>query len=187
MPAMARMSLQLQPAQLQRLERKQTERNQDFIEDFVSGTPQERLDKRVERSAKRIKQFYGSLSSDQEALLRQWLERSPWDAQRALASRQRLQQDIVNSVRAVQSRHRTRPSGDTAPAPTGVATALRAIADSALQPADPATRANQDAFQRHSCAQLAALHNSMSAAQRQELDRTLGRYADDLASFIRPD
>lgn len=187
MPAMARMSLQLQPAQLQRLESKQAERNRDFAKDFVDGTPQSRLDKRVERTAKRLKQFYGSLSTEQEALLRQWLERSPWDPQRSLADRQRLQQDIRDSIRLVQTRHGTRPSGDTAPAPAAVHTTLRAIADRTLQPSDPQARASQEAFVRHSCAQLAALHNSMSAAQRQALARTLGRYADDLGSFMRPD
>jgi hypothetical protein len=187
MPAMARMSLQLQPAQLQRLERKQAERNQEFREDFVQGSADERLDKRVERTAKRLKQFYGSLSAEQEALLRQWLARSPWDAQRSLADRQRQQQDIRDTIRLVQTRHGTRPSGDATPAPAAVQNTLRAIADRSLQPSDPQARASQEAFVRHSCAQLAAVHNSMSPAQRQELARTLGRYADELASFMRPD
>jgi hypothetical protein len=40
---------------------------------------------------------------------------------------------------------------------------------------------------QHSCAQLAAVHNSMNPAQRTELARTLGNYADELGSFTRPD
>ncbi len=187
LPAAARLSLQLQPAQLQRLARQQADSNQDFQEDFVDGSPQARIDKRVERTSKRFTQFYGSVSAEQEALLRQWLARSPWDGQRALAERQRRQQDMRDTVRAVQTAHGSRPAGDTAAAPAAVQTALRAVAERALNPSAPETKAYNDAFQRHSCAQLAALHNSMSAAQRQELARTLGRYADDLASFTRPD
>ncbi len=187
LPALARMSLQLQPAQLQRLERKQADSNRDFRQDFVDGNTQARTDKRVERTSKRLKQFYGSVSPEQEALLRQWLDRSPWDAQRAFAERQRRQQDMRDTIRLVQASHGNRPAGDTAAAPMAVQTALRAVAERALNPSAPDAKAYNEAFLRHSCAQLAAVHNSMSPNQRQELARTLGRYADELTSIMRPD
>ncbi len=187
LPAAARLSLQLQPAQLQRLARQQTDSNQEFREDFVDGSTQARINKRVERTSKRLTQFYGNLTADQEALLRQWLARSPWDGQRALTERQRRQQEMRDTIRAVQTSHGKRVAGDGAAAPAAVQTALRAVIERALNPSSPEAKADNDAFQRHSCAQLAALHNSMNAAQRQELARTLGRYADDLASFMRPD
>jgi hypothetical protein len=187
LPAAARLSLQLQPVQLQRLARQQAESNQEFRKDFVDGSPQVRIDKRVERTSKRLQQFYGSLSTEQEALLRQWLARSPWDGQRALAERQRRQQDMRDTIRLVQTSHGSRPTGDASAAPAVVQTALREAAERALNPSAPDAKAYNEAFQRHSCAQLAAIHNSMSANQRQELARTLGRYADELTSVMRPD
>jgi hypothetical protein len=186
-PAMARMSLQLQPGQLDRLKRKQTERNQEVRDDFVDGDTQARLDRRLERTAKRMRQFYGSLTTEQEALLRSWLARSPWDAQRSLSERMRLQQDIRDTIRLVQTTHGSRQPGDTAAAPVAVQISLRSVLDRAVNPSNPTTKAYNDAFMQHSCAQLAAVHNSMSPAQRTELARTLGNYADELGSFTRPD
>ena len=186
-PAMARMSLQLQASQLLSWQQKQTDSNEEFQEDFVQGDTQERLDRRLERTAKRMRQFYGSLSTEQEALLRSWLARSPYNPQKALTERLRRQQDIRDTIRLVQTTHGSRQPGDTAAAPVAVQISLRGVLDRAVNPSNPTTKAYNDAFMQHSCAQLAAVHNSMNPAQRTELARTLGNYADELGSFTRPD
>ena len=61
------------------------------------------LDKRVKRTRERAEDFYGRLDARQQRLLRQQAERSPYDMAMSEALRLRRQEDIVSTLRTLQS------------------------------------------------------------------------------------
>jgi hypothetical protein len=164
----ARLAQGLTPAQLQYLQQRQASSNDDFERDFLRGTPAQRLERRLDTAASRSERFYGPLSPEQRQLLRQWLERSPWDPQRTQAERLRRQADLLHALREAQRE------------PARAGDALRAHAERLLRSPTPGYQAHSEAAVRHGCAQFAALHNSTTPAQRERAARELQGYEADL-------
>jgi hypothetical protein len=165
----ARIAPQLSAAQLDNLQSRQARSNREFERDFLRGTREQRLQRRLDNAVERSERFYGPLGEDQRALLRQWLERSPWDAQRTQAERLRRQADLLQALQAAQRD------------PAQAEAALRAHAEGLLRSPAPGYRAHSEAAIRHGCAQFAALHNSTTPTQRGQLVRALQDYESDFA------
>jgi hypothetical protein len=163
----ARIAPQLTNAQLENLHRRQARSNDKFERDFLRGTREQRLQRRLDTTIERSERFYGPLSREQRALLRQWLERSPWDAQRTQAERLRRQADLLQALRAAQRD------------PAQAEAVLRAHAERLMRSPIPDQRAHSEAAIRHGCAQLAALHNTTTPTQREQLVRALLSYEGD--------
>lgn len=163
----ARIAPQLTAAQLASLQRRQARSNDEFERDFLRGSREQRLQRRLETTVERNERFYGPLSREQRALLRQWLEKSPWDAQRTQAERLRRQADLLQALQTAQRE------------PAQAEAALRAHAQGLLRSPVPGYQAHSEAAIRHGCAQLAALHNSTTPAQREQLVRALQSYESD--------
>lgn len=164
----ARLAHGLSDAQLEHLQLRQARSNQEFERDFLRGTPEQRLQRRLDSAVKNHQRLYGPLSEAQRELLRRWLADSPWQAQRAQAERQRRQADLLQVLR--QSR-------DT---PQQARAALRGHLDRLLHSPTAGQQAHNEAHVRHGCAQFAALHNSTTPAQREHAVRTLQNHASDL-------
>lgn len=166
--AFARLATQLTPAQLQHLQQRQARSEREFERDFLRGSPEQRLQRRLDTTVERYERFYGNLSDKQRQLLRDGLARSPWDAQATQAERQRRQADLVQTLRDAQAQPAQAPA------------LLRAYAQRWQASPTPGYAAQNEAVLRHGCAQFAALHNSTSAAQREHALRQLQGYQDDL-------
>lgn len=164
----ARLAPGLSNAQFEHLQRRQARSNQEFERDFLRGSPEQRLQHRLDNAIKHNERLYGRLSDAQRELLRRWLSDSPWQAQRSQAERQRRQADLLQVLR--QSR-------DT---PQQARAALRGHLDRLLHSPTPGQQAHSEAHLRHGCAQFAALHNSTTPAQREHAVRTLQSHAGDL-------
>ena len=165
---LARLARQLGPAQLERLKDKQADSNQEFEEDFIEGSRDERIERRLERALARTEQIYGSLSDAQKRLLREQIAASPWDAQRTQAERLRRQADLLATVQRAQAE------------PERAEQAVREhIARLSASPT-PGYQAQSAAAIRHSCGQFAALHNSTTPEQRAQAVRVLQGYERDL-------
>lgn len=164
----ARLAPGLSAAQLEHLQRRQARSNQEFERDFLRGSPEQRLQRRLDSAVKNSERLYGSLSESQRELMRRWLADSPWQAQRTQAERQRRQTDLLQTLRQSQTD------------PQQAHAALRAHLARLLQSPTPGQQAHSDAQVRHSCAQFAALHNSTTPAQREHAVRTLQGHARDL-------
>ncbi|MBL0917218.1 MAG: hypothetical protein IBJ14_00800 [Hydrogenophaga sp.] len=168
---LARLAPQLTPAQLEHLQRRQARSNDEFERDFLRGTPEQRLQRRLDNTVSRSERFYGTLSEPQRQLLRRWLVDSPWEPQRTQAERQRRQADLLQTLRRAQA--------EPAQAPA----ALRAHLDRLMRSPTPGYQAHSEAGVRHGCAQFAALHNSTTPAQRENAVRELQSYERDLQTL----
>lgn len=164
----ARLAPQLTPAQLDRLQKRQARSNDEFRSDFLRGTPEQRLQRRLETTVERYERFYGRLSDAQREGLRQTLAASPWDAQRTQTERERRQADLLQVLREAQAQ------------PARARALLRGYADRLVVSPAPGYTAHSDAAIRHGCAQFAALHNSTTPAQRERAARQLQAYESDL-------
>ncbi|MEZ5663404.1 MAG: DUF6279 family lipoprotein [Burkholderiaceae bacterium] len=168
---LARLALSLGPAQLDHQRRHQAKGNRGFEKDFIEGDAAQRLDRRLTTATDRAERLYGTLTPAQITLLREGLQRSPWDPARTLAERQRRQADLLQTVRDLQ----------LAPvqAEASVAAHIRRLGHSPT----PGHADYSQALVRHGCGLLAALHNSTDAVQRAHALRTLRDYEDDLAAL----
>ncbi|NIM40391.1 MAG: hypothetical protein GTN84_02890 [Hydrogenophaga sp.] len=167
----ARLAPGLSPAQLEQLQRRQARSNEEFERDFLRGTPEQRLQRRLDTAVSRSERFYGTLSAPQRELLRRWLSESPWEPQRTQAERQRRQADLLQTLRRVQAE------------PAQARVALRAHLERLQRSPTPGYQAQSEASVRHGCAQFAALHNSTTPAQRQYAVRELQGYQRDMETL----
>lgn len=164
----ARLALKLTPEQLDNLQKQQAKSNEEFEKDFLRGSPEQRLRKRLDKALERSESFYGTLDTAQRELLRGLLQKSPFDPQRTQSERLRRQADLLQTVRDVQA------------APSKAEQLVREhIARIRRSPA-PGYDAYTENMVRQGCAQFAALHNSTTAEQRANAVRKLKGYEDDL-------
>lgn len=171
---LARLALTLTPRQMEHQRRHQAKSNQGFEKDFMRGDQTQRLDSRLARTVERSERLYGPLSDEQRQLVRDWLQRSPWDPARTLAERQRRQDDLMQTVADIQA--------SPGQAEALVAAHIRRIGHSPT----PGYLEYSRALVQHGCAQFAALHNSTTPQQRERALRTLRGYEEDLSALARP-
>lgn len=183
---LTRLALSLTPEQQTHLQRHQEKGNKTFEKDFVRGSPEQRLNKRLDQAVSRSETLYGDLSRAQRELLRAGLQQSPFDAQASLQERVRRQADLRQTVQALQNNPavlvNTAAEG-TAPPPAALA-AGRQLLGRVMQSPVPAAQAYSQAMVENSCAQFAALHNSTSAEQRRHAVRVLKDYEEDLRTLV---
>ena len=172
-PGLARVAPLLAPAQLQHLAQQFDKHNQTWREEWLDGTAEELLARRLERTVDRFESFYGRLSPAQQQLLRQRLAASGFDARLAWAERLRRQQDTLRVLRQHQA----------AGQPAQALADMQALVQRSLEPADPAARAQFERMLQEGCQTMAALHNSADAGQRRRLIERLQGYEADLRAL----
>jgi hypothetical protein len=169
------LALSLGEAQLQQLERKYAKNNAEYRKEWLEHSPARWQEKRYERTLERYEDFYGRLEPAQRELLRQQVAQSGFDPQAFDAERRRRQQEVLALLRRFQA-ERTPP-----------AEARAAIHAYVMRIADPPPgpwRERQQALQQEGCRNMAALHNSTSAAQRYQAARRLHAYERDLSELF---
>lgn len=170
-PGIGTVAVTLKPAQLRHVERKYRQRNEKFAREWIRIGPAERQAKRYEMMLDRIEMIYGRLEAPQQAILRQAAERSIHDPERVLAEFRRRQQDTLQALRQASA------PGTT---PAQAATLVRAVMERVQHPADAAYRAWQQELIQEGCRTFAAVHQSTTAAQREQAARRLRAYQRDL-------
>lgn len=170
----APIALQLQPRQLRHLARHWDQKNEEWEKDWLSGSPQERLQRRLDRTVSRFSDFYGSLNEAQSELLRRQLGRSVWTAQWGRQERLRRQQVLLRALQGLQGL----PSGSASVQQAEAA--LQSVWQQWLKPPSDADRQVYTSLVSQSCRNLAELHNSSSPEQRQRVARRLRAYEKDL-------
>jgi hypothetical protein len=169
------LALSLGEAQLQQLERKYAKNNAEYRKEWLEQSQARWQEKRYERILERNEDFYGRLEPAQRELLRQQVAQSGFDPQAFDRERRRRQQEVLALLRRFQA-ERTPP-----------AEARAAIHAYVLRIADPPPgpwRDRQQALQQEGCRNVAALHNSTSAAQREQAGRRLQAYERDLSELF---
>jgi len=168
-PAAAALATTLTARQLRHLERKFRAANETFRKEQVA--PADWQEKRYERVLDRAEMIYGRLDELQRAVLRQGLAQSAYDPARILADRERRQQDLLRTLRAIS----TAP-----PSSTNAQAQLHAWRERAEHAPDPVYRAWQEGLVQEGCRIFSAVHQSTTPAQRDQAVRRLRAYQRDV-------
>ena len=146
-------------------------KNTQWEEKWLEGPPHARLQRRLDRQVDRYADFYGSLSTEQVGLLRQQLERSVWTPEWGRRERLRQQRELLGALmRIEQEKLGVKPAEAL----------LLGVWERWMHPTAEADRQRWQAWHEQGCKDLAELHNTTSAEQRQRAMRRLRAYEKDL-------
>ena len=168
---LARLAVDLSPAQWNHLQRHQGKSNRNFEDNWINVSAKKRQERMLDRAVDRYESLYGDLSPAQIDGLRAKVQRSGFDPKRVQAERLRRQADLLSSLKTAQAN------------PTEAPKALRGWHDRVMRSPTPGFPAYSQQLIREGCEQFAALHNSTSAAQRQHAVGVLKGYETDLRSI----
>ncbi len=167
----------LSPAQLRNVERKFAKQNAAYRKKWIDTPPVRAFEARLERAVEQAERFYGRLGEPQRTVLRDNLKHSSYDPAHSLVETQRRQRATLKALRT---------AAQTAQSPEALRAVTRDWLEQMQISPDAAQRARQDAFRAQSCMQIAALHNSTTAAQRAHAAGVLRDYARDFSELGRP-
>jgi hypothetical protein len=177
-PGAVTLAASLSPEQLRYLQRQLEKRQKKWREDWLDGTPTERLDRRVEHLIDRSESFYGRLDPNQRAQLRTSVQASTFDPALAQTEMLRRQQDLMSTLQTISR------AGASAPR---MQDEIHQLAQRLLKSPNTIYQEQADQWTHAGCQTFAALHNSSSATQRQKLIAKLQDYeADALALMATP-
>lgn len=174
-PAMGSVVGTLGPEQLDALKRKFSKLNAEYRDDFLAGSPEDLVKRRLKKAVSRAEMLYGTLDDKQLAVLRSRITQSVFDARLSLAEYQRRQRDALQSLGPLIAGRATSEQ---------VRPLMQAYVERAVNSPDPAYRNYQERLTRDSCKTFAALHNSTTAAQRAKAVQTLQGYAQDFGILV---
>ncbi|WP_326534026.1 DUF6279 family lipoprotein [Pseudorhodoferax sp.] len=164
----------LTPAQLQHLEAKYAKSNEEFRKEWLDLSPAKLRDKRYDKALERAEHVYGRLDTEQRALVRRQVDSSTFDPQRLQAERLRRQQDTLQTLRSVAGEQAT---------PEQAERALRGLFARYRQSPQPDFRAYAQRQIDEGCAGVALLHDSATAAQRENAVKRLQAYEKDFRAL----
>ncbi len=171
---------QLSAKQLKHLEKEWATRNEDWKKQWVQGTPDSRLKKRVDLAAERFNSFYGDLNLEQRQVLKQQFLQSTWSPEASYQRRLKRQQEQLMALQAMSSEI-TKPA---MPLPQ-VEKALQSLILQSVRPKDADDLSKQLQLEQQACQNLAQLHNTMSPAQRLKAQRKLKEYETDVRELMK--
>jgi len=171
---------QLSAKQLKHLEKEWASRNEDWKKQWVQGTPDSRIKKRVDLAAERFNSFYGDLNLEQRQVLKQQFLQSTWSPEASYQRRLKRQQEQLIALQAMSSEI-TKPAMPLAQ----VEKALQSLILQSVRPKDAAELSKQLQLEQQACQNLAQLHNTMSPAQRLKAQRKLKDYETDVRELMK--
>jgi hypothetical protein len=178
-PAAAALVITLTPDQLQFLDGKLLESDQEMREEFLQPDLAERERETIERTVGRAEMLYGSLDDAQKAQVADGVRASPFDPERWLAERRQRQLDLLATLRTVAQTE----LGDGTAAQAQAEAALRALVARTLTSPRTDFVAYQQALTRYNCEFAARIHNLTTPAQRQVASGKLEAWAGDATSL----
>lgn len=171
---------QLSAKQLKHLEKEWATRNEDWKKQWVQGTPDARIKKRVDLAAERFNSFYGDLNLEQRQVLKQQFLQSTWSPEESYQRRLKRQQEQLMALQSMSSEI-TKPA---MPLPQ-VEKALQSLILQSVRPKDAGDLSKQLQLEQQACQNLAQLHNTMSPAQRLKAQRKLKDYETDVRELMK--
>ena len=171
---------QLSAKQLKHLEKEWASRNEDWKKQWLQGTPDSRIKKRVDLAAERFNSFYGDLNLEQRQVLKQQFLQSTWSPEASYQRRLKRQQEQLIALQAMSSEI-TKPAMPIAQ----VEKALQSLILQSVRPKDAGELSKQLQLEQQACQNLAQLHNTMSPAQRLKAQRKLKDYETDVRELMK--
>ena len=171
---------QLSAKQLKHLEKEWASRNEDWKKQWLQGTPDSRIKKRVDLAAERFNSFYGDLNLEQRQVLKQQFLQSTWIPEASYQLRLKRQQEQLIALQAMSSEI-TKPAMPIAQ----VEKTLQSLILQSVRPKDSADLSKQLQLEQQACQNLAQLHNTMSPGQRLKAQRKLKDYETDVRELMK--
>ncbi len=165
------------PRQLSHLTRHFDLKNEEWEKQWLRGSTEDRLKRRLGSTNDRYSDFYGDLTAAQTALLRSQALQSEWTPEWGLQQRKRQQQDLLAALQKIQQL-------GLPEAP--LALELWGVWQRWFQPPQASDAALSQRLRTQACQNLADFHNSASADQRQRAARSLRNYERDLQELMQP-
>jgi hypothetical protein len=175
-PGLTALAALLTGREIRHMARKFRRNNERFTQDWVKPARAEWQEKRFEKMLERTETIYGRLDEPQREVLRQRIAQSAYGPARVLGEMQRRQHDLLDVLRRL-----TAAGG--VPEPEGRRLVRGWLADAENSP-DPAHRAYQDTVLQEGCATFSLLHQSTTAAQREQAVRRLRAYQRDVRDLM---
>jgi Family of unknown function (DUF6279) len=167
----------LQAKQLRYLVRKYDKNNRKFREEWIDVSPQELYKVRLEKGVEWTEMLYGRVDETQKQIIRQNLDRSSYDPRVVYKENLRRQSDILQVLREHSTEGKARS--------THVRAEVLALMERLRVSPDAEYRAYFEKTTAEACADIAAVHNSTSKAQRANAVKTLQEYQALMRSMAK--
>jgi hypothetical protein len=177
LPMTAEIVLTLTPQQIQNIERRYAKINEEFNDEHLQRDESRRLKKSIKRTIERAEFFYGDLDKAQQALITEWVTRSPYDVNIWNAERHRRQQDLVQVLRRLNADNATQDKAQAA---------LRAYLERIYSSPNENYRKYAEQVWVYNCAFVANLHNTTSVSQRKHAAKKLKDWESEILRLVPP-
>lgn len=174
-PILQTISPDLSTSQLQHIEKKFAENNEEWREKWIDDKPEKLQKKRLEDAIDRAESFYGNLSRVQKDLLLSSIQTSSFNPETSYQRRLKNQQKLLALLRAIQQVELSAEQANMQ---------LQAFMRQMTEPDDADYAAYMDKLSTESCQTLANLHNSSTSKQRKNLHKNLQGYLNDFNTLI---
>ena len=162
-------------AQFKAIEKRYVKVNEKAREDYLQPDAEDREAAAFKRTLERAERLYGNLGAAQKLVIKDGLSTSPFNPERWLAERQRVQRDVLVTLRKLVA---DRPGAEQR-----VAT-LRALAQRSERSPDAEYRAYQLRLAEYNCGFTARLHNATTPAQRETARERVQGWVGDLRALV---
>lgn len=167
----------LGPRQFSHLAQYQENKNEDWDKEWLQGNANDRLERRLDKTLERYRSFYGDLTATQVTLVKSQLSQSLWTPEWGRQERLRREQAFLSTLRRLSQTKTTAAQ---------VEAELFEVWQRWFMPSDDAGRKRVQNMAQQTCENLAQLHNTTTADQRQRVARRLQAYERDIRDLIKP-
>jgi hypothetical protein len=174
-PSVADLMLIITPQQVRHIERRYDKLNAEFRDDFLQPDPRKRAEETRKRVIDRAEMLYGRLDDAQRERIDENLKRSPFDADLWFAERRFRQQEVLQSLRKLQT---TEGAGREQ-----ALASLRTYVERLEHSPRDNYRRYYERLTEFNCAFAAGLHNATTAAQRKVAASRLAGWQGDLRAI----
>ena len=173
-PAVVTLLDTLTSSQIDVMARKFEKGNVEYRKDYLQTGKPINQSKRYKQAVSRAETLYGRLDDKQTSLIASQVEKSRFNATLAYAERQRRQQDVLQTLRALLKSQPTTEQKKLA---------VRSLFERSFVSPNANYADYVEALTKDSCANFANLHNTTSASQRLKAVETLMGYEQDIRTL----
>ncbi|WP_200969069.1 DUF6279 family lipoprotein [Janthinobacterium sp. Ant5-2-1] len=174
-PELADLARSLKPEQIAQMEKKFKSNNDDYRKKYLSGDQEKRQTLRYKKAMEQFELWFGSFSSEQEAIIRKASDARPLNNEIWLDERMRRQQNVLNLVKKV---HQEKLSKE---ATAGLITTL--IKDSFERLEHSERKAFFDAYENSTAQMVLTVIKIATPAQKTHAVKRMQGWIDDFNSL----
>lgn len=174
-PVFAGLARQLEPAQIQHLQRRLADDDREWREKWLDGTAEQRIRRRADDWEERAEGYYGRLNREQKVFILRAVQNSSWQPQLSWERRMIRQQSIVATLEKIQTERLSQSAAEQE---------IQSLIERSMRPSDARFSTMQQNLQKEACHNLAGLHQLTSAEQRIRAQKKLLGYERDFRQLL---